>query len=155
MPANPNPLTVGDVAHRSGYAPSALRFYETQGLIESTRTGGGQRRYRRDVLRRLAFVRAARNVGLSLDEIAAELRRLPNGRTPTLSDWARISKDWQDRLNAQIQAIEALRDRLTGCIGCGCLSLKSCVLNNPGDVLAESANAPGAALLPALLRRNA
>ncbi|MGI8416602.1 MAG: redox-sensitive transcriptional activator SoxR [Nakamurella sp.] len=155
MPGNPNPLTVGDVAHRSGYAPSALRFYETQGLIESTRTGGGQRRYRRDVLRRLAFVRAARNVGLSLDEIAEELRRLPNGRTPTASDWARISKDWQDRLNAQIQAIEALRDQLTGCIGCGCLSLKSCVLNNPGDVLAESSNAPGAALLPALLRRNA
>ncbi|MDQ6658160.1 MAG: redox-sensitive transcriptional activator SoxR [Actinomycetota bacterium] len=155
MKENQGWLTVGDVARRSGYAPSALRFYQTQGLIEAARTGGGQRRYRRDVLRRLAFVRAARNVGLSLEEIAQELHRLPNGRTPTTSDWARISKDWQDRLNAQIQAIEALRDRLTGCIGCGCLSLKSCVLNNPDDVLADSSNAPGAALLPALLRRKA
>lgn len=146
------PLTVGDVTHRSGFAASALRFYEAQGLIEATRTGGGQRRYRRDVLRRLAFIRAARNVGLTLREVATELTRLPDGRTPTAKDWARISRDWQARLNDQIAAIEALRDGLTGCIGCGCLSMKTCILNNPDDVLAGSPAAPGAALLPKPLR---
>lgn len=146
------PLTVGEVAHRSGYAPSALRFYESQGLIEAARTSGGQRRYRRDVLRRLAFIRAARNVGLSLQEIAVELAQLPNGRTPTARDWMRISRDWQQRLTDQIGAMQALRDRLSSCIGCGCLSLKSCILNNPDDALGDSDRAPGAALLPDLLR---
>lgn len=146
------PLTVGEVTHRSGYAASALRFYEAQGLIEASRTTGGQRRYRRDVLRRLAFIRAARNVGLTLQEVATELARLPDGRTPTAKDWARISRDWQVRLTDQIVAIEALRDQLTGCIGCGCLSMKTCILNNPDDVLAGSPAAPGAALLPKLLR---
>ncbi len=147
-----SPLTVGEVAHRSGYAPSALRFYEAQGLIAAARTSGGQRRYRRDVLRRLAFIRAARNVGLSLQEIAIELAQLPDGRTPTARDWTRISRDWQQRLTDRIAAIEALRDRLSSCIGCGCLSLKSCILNNLDDALAGSDRAPGAALLPDLLR---
>jgi MerR family transcriptional regulator, redox-sensitive transcriptional activator SoxR len=145
-------LTVAQVAERSGFAPSALRFYERQGLITATRSGGGQRRYRRDVLRRLAFLRAARNVGLSLDEVSAELARLPDERTPTTADWHRISKSWRKRLNDRIAAIEALRDRLDSCIGCGCLSLKACSLYNPGDALAGTVVPTGAALLPRLLR---
>jgi len=145
------PLTVSDVAARSGFAASALRFYEDRGLIVAERTHGGQRRYYRSVLRRLAFIRAATNVGLSLDEIAAELALLPSGRTPTTADWRRISNDWHSRLDAQIAAIEALRDRLDGCIGCGCLSLRTCSLYNPQDVLGEQA--PGARRLPERLRR--
>ncbi|NNG34459.1 redox-sensitive transcriptional activator SoxR [Nakamurella aerolata] len=148
------PLTVGEVARRSGFAPSALRYYEAEGLIDAGRTSGGQRRYRRDVLRRLAFIRAARNVGLSLDEIAQELARLPSGRAPTAGDWVRISRDWQRRLNDQIAAIEALRDRLASCIGCGCLSLRSCTLNNPDDVLGADGSHPGARLWPEPLRRD-
>lgn len=147
-----SPLSVGEVSARSGNAPSALRFYEAKGLIAAERTSGGQRRYRREVLRRLAFIRAARHVGLSLEEIRTELDTLPAGRAPSTADWTGISRRWASRLDAQIAAIEALRDRLTGCIGCGCLSMKTCILNNPGDVLAESAAAPGAVLLPALLR---
>jgi MerR family redox-sensitive transcriptional activator SoxR len=104
------------------------------------------------VLRRLAFIRAARNVGLTLEEVKAELAQLPAERTPTTSDWHRISKDWRERLNEQIMAIEALRDRLDSCIGCGCLSLKACALYNPGDLLGRQAVPAGAALLPALLR---
>jgi MerR family transcriptional regulator, redox-sensitive transcriptional activator SoxR len=147
------PLTVADVAHRSGFAPSALRFYERVGLIAAIRTGGNQRRYERIVLRRLAFIRAARNVGLSLHEIRAELATLPADRAPTSADWRRISRGWRARLNERIAAIEALRDRLDSCIGCGCLSLRACSLYNPGDVMASTADPPGAALLPALLRR--
>src|SRR6476661_8221294 len=139
-----DPLTVSEVAHRSGFAPSALRFYEEKGLIEASRTSGGQRRYARAVLRRLAFVRAASNVGLSLDEIAAELDTLPHGRTPN-------SEDWRGRLDEQIAAIEALRDRLDGCIGCGCLSLGTCWLYNPDDVIGTRTS--GAGRLPELLRR--
>jgi len=104
------------------------------------------------VLRRLAFIRAARNVGLTLEEVKAELAQLPAERTPTTSDWHRISKDWRERLNEKIMAIEALRDRLDSCIGCGCLSLKACALYNPGDLLGRQAVPVGAALLPALLR---
>lgn len=144
-------LTVAEVTHRSGFAASALRYYEREGLIQATRTSGGQRRYQRAVLRRLAFVRAARNVGLSLEEIAAELAVLPESRTPTKSDWHHISQDWRARLNEKIAAIEALRDRLDGCIGCGCLSLRSCTLNNPGDVIGQHMS--GAGRLPELLRR--
>jgi MerR family redox-sensitive transcriptional activator SoxR len=132
-----DPLTVSEVAHRSGFAPSALRFYEEKGLIEASRTSGGQRRYARAVLRRLAFVRAASNVGLSLDEIAAELDTLPHGRTPNSEDWRRISEDW--------------RGRLDGCIGCGCLSLGTCWLYNPDDVIGTRTS--GAGRLPELLRR--
>jgi len=143
-------LTVGEVAHRSGFAPSALRFYEQQGLLSATRTSGGQRRYERSVLRRLAFIRAARNVGLSLDEAAAALGTLPDGRTPTRADWTRLSRSWRVRLNDQIDALTKLRDGLDSCIGCGCLSLKRCAISNPADV-AGKANS-GAAYLPRLLR---
>lgn len=143
-------LTVGEVAHRSGFATSALRFYEAQGLISSTRTSGGQRRYERNVLRRLAFIRAARNVGLALDEIAAALATLPSSRTPTREDWARLSRTWRHRLDEQITALKALRDGLESCIGCGCLSLKRCKLSNPNDVAAGYG--AGAQYLPGALR---
>jgi MerR family redox-sensitive transcriptional activator SoxR len=143
-------LTVGEVAERSGFAPSALRFYERLGLLHATRTAGGQRRYERNVLRRLAFIRAARNVGLSLDEVAAALAQLPDGRTPTRSDWTRLSNGWRRRLDEQIAALTALRDGLDSCIGCGCLSLRRCAISNPGDVAARVG--PGAAYLPRPLR---
>ncbi|WP_270888701.1 redox-sensitive transcriptional activator SoxR [Pedococcus sp. 5OH_020] len=148
-------LTVSEVARRSGFAASALRYYEEQGLIQSARTSGGQRRYRRSVLRRLAFIRAASNVGLTLDEIREELVQLPENRTPTKSDWHRISAHWRTRLDEQMAALEALRDKLDSCIGCGCLSLKQCAISNPSDLAARSASAPGAAYLPPLLRRQA
>lgn len=146
-------LTVSEVARRSGFAASALRYYERERLIEASRTGGRQRRYARSVLRRLAFIRAASNVGLSLDEIRAELDQLPKGRTPTKSDWHRISGHWRTRLDEQMAALEALRDKLDSCIGCGCLSLKQCGISNPADLAASSSAAPGAAYLPPLLRR--
>jgi MerR family redox-sensitive transcriptional activator SoxR len=138
-------LTVSDVAARSGFAPSALRFYEAQGLLSATRTSGGQRRYQRSVLRRLAFIRAARNIGLSLEEIAAALASLPETRTPTRADWARLSRGWRNRLDDQILALTALRDGLDSCIGCGCLSLRSCRLFNPVDRAAAAG--PGARYL--------
>lgn len=146
-------LTVSEVARRSGFAPSALRYYESEGLIDASRTTGGQRRYARSVLRRLAFIRAASNVGLSLEEIRSELEQLPSGRTPTKSDWHRISGHWRTRLDEQVSALEALRDKLDSCIGCGCLSLKQCSISNPADLAASSPSAPGAAYLPPLLRR--
>jgi MerR family redox-sensitive transcriptional activator SoxR len=146
-------LTVSEVSRRSGFAPSALRYYEREGLISAGRTTGGQRRYTRTVLRRLAFIRAATNVGLSLEEVRAELARLPDNRTPTKADWTRISAHWRGRLEERIAALEALRDRLDSCIGCGCLSLQQCGISNPGDRAADSPEAPGAAHLPALLRR--
>ncbi|HEY7717588.1 MAG TPA: redox-sensitive transcriptional activator SoxR [Pedococcus sp.] len=146
-------LTVSEVSRRSGFAPSALRYYEREGLISADRTTGGQRRYTRTVLRRLAFIRAATNVGLSLEEVRAELARLPDNRTPTKADWTRISAHWRGRLEERIAALEALRDRLDSCIGCGCLSLQQCGISNPGDRAADSPEAPGAAHLPALLRR--
>jgi MerR family redox-sensitive transcriptional activator SoxR len=144
-------LTVGEVAQRSGFAPSALRFYERQGLVSATRTSGGQRRYQRSVLRRLAFIRAARNIGLSLDEITAALATLPDGRTPTRADWARLSRSWRGRLDDQIKALTKLRDGLESCIGCGCLSLKVCAFTNPDDRAARTG--AGAAFLPRLLRQ--
>ncbi len=146
-------LTIGEVAARSGFSTSALRYYEKEGLLEASRTSGGQRRYPRSVLRRLAFVRAASNVGLSLDEVRAALATLPAGRTPSKADWRRLSESWQARLDEQIAALEALRDGLTGCIGCGCLSLRSCRLSNPGD--AASAQGVGARYLARSLRRPA
>ena len=148
-------LGVSEVSRRSGFAASALRFYEREGLIEATRTSGGQRRYRRSTLRRLAFIRAASNVGLTLDEVRAELGRLPSGRTPTRADWQRISEHWRTRLDEQVAALEALRDKLDSCIGCGCLSLKQCGISNPADTAATTDDAPGAAYLPPLLRRPA
>lgn len=139
-------LTVSEVAERSGYAPSALRFYERRGLITALRTAGNQRRYERDVLRRLAFIAAARHVGLSLDEIRDALDTLPKGRTPTRRDWTAISAGWRGRLDEEIAALERLRDGLDSCIGCGCLSLDRCAMSNPGD--AAAAHGPGAAFLP-------
>lgn len=143
-------IPIGDVSRRSGFASSAIRFYESEGLITAQRTSGGQRVFERGVLRRLAFIRAASNVGLSLDEIRAELDELPAGRTPTKSDWVRMSRHWRGRLDEQIAALERLRDGLDSCIGCGCLSLKHCGIANPGDVAAPG---PGAAYLPRALRR--
>lgn len=129
-------LTVGELAKRSGVAASALRFYETRGLISSRRNKGGQRRYERAMLRRVAVIRAAQAVGLSLDEIRSALDALPSGRTPNARDWERLSRGWRRKLDTRISELERLRDRLTGCIGCGCLSLATCRLLNPGDVIA-------------------
>ena len=144
-------LTIGEVAARSGFATSALRYYEREGLLEASRTSGGQRRYPRSVLRRLAFVRAASNVGLSLDEVRTALATLPAGRAPTKADWQRLSNGWRRRLDEQIAALQDLRDGLTGCIGCGCLSLRTCALSNPQD--AAAAQGPGARYLARTLRR--
>ena len=138
-------LTIGDLSERSGVATSALRYYEGVGLIESTRTTGNQRRYKRIALRRVAFIRAAQRVGLTLDEISEALATLPEGRTPTKADWARLSQSWRPRIDAQIERLERLRSKLDGCIGCGCLSLRTCSLNNPEDVVAP--RGPGAVFL--------
>jgi MerR family redox-sensitive transcriptional activator SoxR len=146
-------LSVGEVARRSGYAASALRYYESEGLISATRTSGGRRQFQRNVLRRLAFIRAASNIGLTLDEIREELDQLPSGRPPNKADWQRISRHWRRRLDDQITALERLRSGLDSCIGCGCLSLQTCTMSNRGDWMAMTDDAPGAARLPALLRR--
>lgn len=143
-------LPIGMVSARSGVAVSALRFYEEQGLIESVRSGRGARHFPRSTLRRIAFIRAAQNVGLSLEEIQAALATLPGGRTPTRADWARLSRMFKSRIDTQIEALEKLRDDLTDCIGCGCLSLRRCTLYNPRDALAEQG--AGARRLPARLR---
>ena len=140
-----HPLTIGELAHRSGVAPSALRFYEAQRLIFSIRTSGNQRRYERSTLRRIAFIRAAQRVGLSLEEITTALDTLPGNRTPSRADWSRLSQNWRPRINEQIERLERLRDRLDGCIGCGCLSLQTCSLQNPDDLVA--ARGSGAAYL--------
>jgi len=138
-------LTIGELSRRSGVATSALRYYEAQGLISSRRTTGNQRRYPRPMLRRVAFVRSAQRVGLTLEEIADALSTLPEGRTPTKADWARLSRSWRPRVDAQIERLVRLRDKLDSCIGCGCLSLKTCALNNPDDAVAE--RGPGARFL--------
>ncbi|MDA2811223.1 redox-sensitive transcriptional activator SoxR [Nocardiopsis sp. RSe5-2] len=137
-------LTIGQVSERSGIARTTLRFYEERGLIHSERTSGNQRRYHRNTLRRLAFIATAQRVGLSLGQIQDALSTLPDNRTPTVSDWARLSEEWRNELEARIDALQRLRDRLTSCIGCGCLSLKDCHLNNHDDVLAsQGPGAPG------------
>ncbi len=138
-------IPIGELAARSGVATSALRFYEERGLIAADRTAGNQRVYSRPTLRRVAFIRAAQEVGLTLDEIGRALATLPSGRTPVKQDWERLSRAWRDRLDERIADLERLRDRLTGCIGCGCLSLRSCRLLNPDDRLA--ANGAGARYL--------
>lgn len=130
-------LTPAQVAERAGVNVSTLHFYERQGLIESVRTTGNQRRYHRDVLRRVAFIRVSQSVGVSLADIGAALARLPEGRTPTKADWARLSRRWRQSLDERLAYLERLRDSLDGCIGCGCLSLKSCSLYNADDELAE------------------
>ena len=130
-------LTIGQVADRSGVPHTALRFYEDRGLISSERSSGNQRRYSRTVLRRIAFIRAAQRVGLSLEEIHDALSTLPHDHAPTKADWARLSRGWQDELDARIDALQRLRDRLTGCVGCGCLSLRMCGLYNTDDRMAQ------------------
>jgi MerR family redox-sensitive transcriptional activator SoxR len=142
LPRKDAELTVGELAERSGVTTSALRFYEEQQLIFSRRTGGNQRRYSRDMLRRVAFVRASQRVGISLDEIRAALKLLPNKRTPTREDWARVSELWREDLNTRIKQLEELRDALTSCIGCGCLSLGRCALVNPGDIHRQVGRGP-------------
>jgi len=135
-------LTIGEVARRSGVAASALRFYEERGLIVSRRTGAGHRRFDREVLRRIAFIVYAQRVGLSLDEIAAELARLPDGRTPRGRDWSRLLGEWTERIDERIHELERLKGGLTECIGCGCLSLDSCRYANPDDRAARLGPGP-------------
>lgn len=143
-------LSVGQVAERSGFAASAVRYYEAEKLISAERNSGGQRRFHRSVLRRLAFISAARHLGVSLDEVRQALAQLPQSRTPNAADWKRISMLWRERLNGEIRALEALRDGLDSCIGCGCLSLDRCAISNPHD--AAAARGPGAVYLPKQLR---
>ncbi len=126
-------LTIGEVAERSGVAASALRFYEERGLISSERAGSGHRRYQRPVLRRIAFIVFAQRVGLTLEEIGAELTKLPPDRAPTRRDWSRLSSGWTARIDERIALLERLKLGLTECIGCGCLSLDRCQFSNPGD----------------------
>ncbi|MFF0746286.1 redox-sensitive transcriptional activator SoxR [Streptomyces sp. NPDC004111] len=137
IPLKVHELTVGQLSARSGAAVSALHFYEAKGLITSRRTSGNQRRYERDTLRRVAFVRAAQRVGIPLATIRDALSELPEERTPTREDWARLSEHWRTELDARIMQLGRLRDHLTDCIGCGCLSLETCVLSNPDDVIGE------------------
>jgi MerR family transcriptional regulator, redox-sensitive transcriptional activator SoxR len=135
-------LTVGEVARRSGMSVSALHFYERKGLIRSLRTGGNQRRFSRDVLRRLAVIRVAQQVGVPLEGILAAFAGLPDARTPTRADWQHVSVAWRANLDERIRSLEQLRNQLADCIGCGCLSLKRCKLANPGDTLAAQGNGP-------------
>lgn len=127
-------LTIGALSERTGVAASALRFYEAEGLVHPSRTPGGQRRYPREAIRRVSFIRIAQQVGLTLDEIHEAMSSLPDNRTPNARDWERLSTSWRPRIDAQIAMLERLRDRLHRCIGCGCLSLKICHLVNPDDV---------------------
>jgi len=131
-----NHVTIGELAHRAGVATSALRYYEQLGLISSERTAGGQRRYARATLRRVAFIRAAQAVGLSLEEVRAALARLPDRRTPSKADWNKVSATWISRIDERIAELERLRQTLNGCVGCGCLSLRTCRLYNPDDTAA-------------------
>jgi MerR family redox-sensitive transcriptional activator SoxR len=135
-------LTIGEMAERAGVATSALRFYESRGLIVSTRTAGNQRRYPRATLRRVALIRTGQEVGLSLGEVAAALETLPHDRIPGKRDWERLSGSWRDRLDEQIAELQALRDELSDCIGCGCLSLRSCAIFNSSDRAADKGTGP-------------
>ncbi|WP_271025388.1 redox-sensitive transcriptional activator SoxR [Rhizobium sp. RCAM05973] len=135
-------LTVGEVSARSGVAVSALHFYEAKGLIDSHRSRGNQRRYPREVLRRVAVIKVAQRIGIPLAEVQAALEALPQGRTPTAADWKALSELWKSDLDARIRRLQGLRDQLDGCIGCGCLSLESCPLRNPWDRLSEEGAGP-------------
>ena len=135
-------LTPGEMSHRSGVAVSALHFYEREGLIHSRRTSGNQRRYARETLRRVAFIRMSQRLGIPLTRIREALATLPTDRVPTSKDWARLSAGWRQDLDDRILHLERLRDNLAGCIGCGCLSLRTCTLVNPGDVLADDGPGP-------------
>ena len=138
----PQVLTVGEVSKRSGVAVSALHFYEAKGLVFSHRTVGNQRRYARDTLRRLAFIRVAQKVGIPLAKVRTTLAKLPKARTPTRADWARVATLWKEDLDARIERLTRLRDSLDGCVGCGCLSTELCALYNPDDRAAQAG--PGA-----------
>lgn len=140
--ADARELTVGQLAERSGVAVSALHFYESKGLIHSRRTAGNQRRFTRDTLRRVAFIRVSQRVGIPLSTIREALARLPEERTPTRADWARLSASWRTELDTRIDQLQRLRDDLTGCIGCGCLSLETCALSNPSDLLGREGAGP-------------
>jgi MerR family transcriptional regulator, redox-sensitive transcriptional activator SoxR len=138
-------LTVGEVARRSGVAVSTLHFYEAKGLIQSFRTSGNQRRYAREVLRRVAIIRVAQRTGMELEGIRKALKSLPRERTPNTQDWKKLSANWKNELNERIERLTRLRDQLDGCIGCGCLSMEACPLRNPWDRLAK--DGPGPRLL--------
>ncbi|MGH3697730.1 MAG: redox-sensitive transcriptional activator SoxR [Pseudonocardiaceae bacterium] len=140
--SGPPELTVGELSSRSGVAVSALHFYERQGLISSRRTSGNQRRYKREVLRRVALIRIAQRVGIPLADVAAVLALLPDGRTPTRRDWQRISQSWKAELEARIHHLQQLRDDFTDCVGCGCLSIDRCQLANPADRLGQQGAGP-------------
>jgi len=135
-------LTIGALSERTGVATSALRYYEAEGLIHATRSSGGQRRYSRSTLRRVSFIRVAQQVGLRLEEIREALASLPQNRTPTERDWQQLSSAWRTRIDDRIETLERLRDRLDRCIGCGCLSLRTCALANPDDQAAQSGSGP-------------
>jgi MerR family redox-sensitive transcriptional activator SoxR len=135
-------LTVGEVSRRSGVAVSALHFYEREGLIQSRRTSGNQRRFKREVLRRIAFIRIAQRVGVPLAQVRDTLDELPDSRTPTRADWEKLSRTWRSELDDRIRRLQQLRDDFSGCIGCGCLSLDRCAMANPGDALGEEGPGP-------------
>lgn len=142
MPRSTDQMTIGQVSARSGVATSALRFYEAEGLISSTRTEGNQRRFVRSTLRRVAVIRAGQAAGIPLARIGAALSELPDERTPTEADWRRLAAAWKTDLDARIAQLERLRERLDSCIGCGCLSISNCALFNPNDVAAERGPGP-------------
>jgi len=142
MVINNELLTIGETAQRTGVAASALRFYETRNLIGSHRGPGNQRRYHRSMLRRISIIKVAQSLGLSLEEISSALETLPDKRTPTRRDWEKLSQKWRDQLDARIADLQNLREQLSGCIGCGCLSLKRCALYNPGDRAASKGAGP-------------
>jgi MerR family redox-sensitive transcriptional activator SoxR len=135
-------LSIGDVSQRTGIPATALRFYEAKGLIEPARSDSGHRRYSRDILRRVSFILAAQRVGLSLREIRVALATLPGSRTPTAPDWSRLAAAWRPMLDERIKSLELLRDRLDSCIGCGCLSLETCALQNANDEAAGGGQGP-------------
>jgi len=138
----PLELSVGEVSRRSGVSVSALHFYEAEGLIRGRRSAGNQRRFPRGVLRRVAIIKVAQRAGVSLKEIAQALANLPQDRAPTAEDWANMSADWRNALDDRIRKLTAIRDQLSNCIGCGCLSLAQCPLRNPGDSLAQKGSGP-------------
>jgi len=135
-------LTIGEVAQRAGVATSALRFYEDRGFIQSKRTAGNQRRYPRSVIRVVSVIKAGQAIGLELADIRRALDELPDGRVPTKKDWSRMSRAWRDELDRRIERMQSLRSELADCIGCGCLSLRSCAIFNPGDTIAETGEGP-------------
>ncbi|WP_265520121.1 redox-sensitive transcriptional activator SoxR [Oerskovia flava] len=149
-PSPDDELTVGQLAARSGVSVSALHFYERQGLLHSRRTSGNQRRYAREALRRVSFIRVSQRVGIPLAAVGQALATLPDDRTPTAKDWRRLSTAWHADLDARIEQLSRLRDHLTDCIGCGCLSLRKCVLANPHDELAAEGPGPRALLVDGL-----